>query len=180
MNRRRRALLALPAAVWPLSALTQPADMIAFTDPTYGYSVRVPRDWKPMPRSGDESAPRLTLTSPSKAVLFISVNRLAKAVRGRSEFEAIGESVVDPLVAHMLKTFRATDGGVRKKKDISDAQSLRFWEGTSTLSLVMLSLHAVRIGTDSLVNIVYVSRGAPPGEGRIVDAVLASLRFTPP
>ena len=156
-----------------------------FTDPVYGYSVRPPADWKPYPRTSSKGEPllRLSLSTPRKNTLILSIERLPRSVVNHSEFEQIAQSYVDPVVTAYLKSFEITRILSEKKEDQSDRQSMRFWQGTSALHAslapaVVLSSHAIRYGSNLMVNIVYVSGDDSTEEARSVDAVMSSLSFT--
>jgi len=155
-----------------------------FTDPVYGYSVRLPADWKPYPRTSSKGEPavRLSLATPRKNTLLISVCRLPRSVRNHSEFEEIAKSYVDPVVAAYLKSFEITKILGDKKEDQSDRQSMRFWQGTSALHAsiapaMLISSHTVRYGSNLMVNVVYVSGDDSIDEIKAVDAVMSSLSF---
>jgi hypothetical protein len=107
---------------------------------------------------------------------------LPKAVRGRSEFETIGANQVDGIVEHFLDSFGIAPVLAEQKEDRSDAASLRFWQGTSAMRAsvgptAVLSLHAVRFGSNVLVSIFYVTSDNSVPDVRAVDAVMASLDF---
>ena len=186
----RRAVLAFPVALvagtdpaWAQSRPQLPpaSDTDTFTDPIYDYSVRVPRGWKPLTgKTRSDSPQRIALWSPNKNLLIIAVNRLPRPVRGRPEFEAIGQGPVDEIVKGYLGSFGVTAVLGEKKEDHSDDESLRFWQGTSgvrtdNVPVMVLSLHAVRIGSGVLVSIVFVSTTNSSSDVRAVDAVMRSL-----
>ena len=79
-----------------------------FTDSVYGYSLRLPSDWKPYPRRSSKGEPplRLSLSTPSKNMLIVSVKRLPGPVANHSAFERIARTYVDPVVAAYLKAFK--------------------------------------------------------------------------
>jgi hypothetical protein len=172
----------------PAALQFQPAPQTGtkeFTDPVYGYSVRLPAAWKPYPRTSSEGEPpqRLSLSTPRKNTLIVSVYRLPRSVVNHSEFEQIAQSYVDPVVTAYLKSFEITRVLGEKKEDHSDRQNMRFWQGTSALHASiapakLLSLHTIRYGSDLMVNIVYVSGNDSIEEVRSVDAVMNSLSFT--
>jgi hypothetical protein len=59
---------------------------------------------------------------------------------------------------------------------------MRLWQGTSALHAsiapaMLISLHAIRYGSDFMVNIVYVSGEDSKEEVVAVDAVMNSLSF---
>jgi hypothetical protein len=153
-----------------------------FRDPVYGYSLRLPSDWKPYPRSSSKGEPtlRLSLSTPRKNTLIVSVYRLPRSVSNNSEFERIAQNYVDPVVATYLKSFEITRILGEKKEDHSDQQSMRFWQGTSGLHAsiapaMVISSHAIRYGSNLMVNIVYVSGNDSIDEVRSVDTLMNSL-----
>jgi hypothetical protein len=161
----------------------QESTTLAFTDSRYGYSLRIPTVWKPSDRTvKTEALQRLMLYTPNKNTLIVSVYRLPGAVTRSSDFELIGNTYVDSVVSAYLKAFDITMPVREKKVNKSDAQSMRFWQGTSALHVValamVLSLHAIKYGSDVMVNIVYISGNNSRQEVRAVDALMDSLSFT--
>jgi hypothetical protein len=157
----------------------------AFTDPRYGYSLQIPAAWKPSDRTlKTEALQRLMLDTPNKNTLIVSVYRLPRAVTRSSDFELIGNKYVDSVVSAYLKSFDITMPlGGEKKENKSDVQSMRFWQGTSALHAsfapaMVLSLHAIKYGSDVMVNVVYISGHDSRQEVRAVDALMDSLSFT--
>lgn len=153
-----------------------------FRDPVYGYSVSLPAGWKPYPRTASPGEPpnRLTLITPGKGILIVSVKRLPQPVTRHSEFEGIGQTHVNRVLDAYLKALNVTSLG-DQKDDKSDATSMRFWQGTSGLRAsspaMVLSLHAIPYGSAFMVNIVYVGSGNSKEEIRAVDALMSSLSF---
>jgi hypothetical protein len=154
-----------------------------FTDPTYGYSIRIPASWKSYRRDAPgEPQQRLSLVTPNRNVLIVSVYRLPRPVKGQVDFEYVGSSHVDAIV----KTYRSSHGLTEvvgeKKDNQSDSRSLRFWQGTSAFHesmapAMLISLHTVSFGSDVMVNIVYVSGNDSTEEVKAVDALMNSLSF---
>ena len=131
------------------------------------------------------------LDTPNKGILIVSVYRLPHAVTRSSDFELIGNKYVDSVVNAYLKAFDITIPLGDKKENKSDAQSMRFWQGTSALHAsfapaMVLSLHAIKYGSDFMVNVVYINgssldsirEGPIKQEVRAVDALMDSLSFT--
>jgi hypothetical protein len=152
--------------------------MREFTDPIYGYSIRYPTASKPYLRTTSKAEPpaRLTLCTLNKSMLIVSVYRLPQSVTSHSEFELIGRDHVESVVDAYLKSFNLTNLG-DKKEGHSDLRSMRFWQGTSAGIGILISLHAIRYGSDFMVNIVYVSGDRSKEEVVAVDAVMNSLSF---
>ncbi len=160
------------------------ADTKGFTDPIYGYSLRLPAAWKPYPRTSSkaEAPVRLSLSTPEKNTLIVSVYRLPRSVNGHSEFERIARDYVQPIVDAYLKSFDITKILGEKKDDQSDRRSMRFWQGTSALHAsiapaVLISSHTIPYGSDLMVNIVYVSGNDSNEEVKALDAIMSSLSF---
>jgi hypothetical protein len=154
-----------------------------FADARYGYSLRLPADWKPYERTFTmESIQRLILSTPNKNTLIVSVYHLPRVVTKSSEFEQIGNGHVDAVVNAYLKAFDITTTLGEQKENKSDAESMRFWQGTSALlasaaPALVLSLHAIKYGSDVMVNVVYVSGQVSEQEVKAVDALMDSLSF---
>jgi hypothetical protein len=154
-----------------------------FTDTTYGYSVRLPIAWMAGAGTSEaESSERLSMSTPNNNRFIISVYRLPQAVASQSEFEPIGQQHVDPVVSAYVDAFSIVTIMGEKKENKSDQVSMRFWQGTSGIDVysrpaALLSLHAIRYGSDLMVNIVYLSYNTSLEEVREVDALMDSLSF---
>ena len=185
------AALALISSLSPSASLAEPhaphfqrvqtTDTREFNDPIYGYSVRFPASWKPLSRDSKSEPPsRLALYTPDKGILIISVHRLRRAVTVSAKFEQIGHDYVDPVVKVYLESLNITMILGSQKRDHSDDRSMRFWQGTSAVNAVLVSLHAIQYGSDFMVNIVYASGNKPnlKDEIRALDALMNSLSFT--
>lgn len=155
-----------------------------FTDPVHGYSVQVPASWKPSLRRSmtGEPSKRISLLTPQKNILIVSVSRLTSPVRSRSQFEVVGRKYVDPVVRTYLKAFNMTALG-DQKEDKSDDRTMRLWQGTSGIHTsgapaMLISQHAIRYRTDVMVNIVYFAGGMGSREEvAAVDRIMNSLLF---
>src|SRR5262245_21447804 len=165
----------------PQPSISSAPDTRMFTDPVYSYSVRVPSDWRINPEEIDKKRnQRLSLVTPQKNIFLVSIDRLPEAVTSQSEFETIGQSYLDPIIERYVKAVSLLEGP-RNTEDKSDQNSMRFWQGTSTLQAALISLHAVPFGSDVMVNLVYVCY-SPQGqetldEVKALDNVMASLSF---
>ena len=152
--------------------------MRQLTDSVYGYSLRVPTGWVPHQRTADgEPLQRQCFLTPNQNLIIVSVSRLPQAVRHDSEFERVGNRHVDPVVAAYLRSLKLPKAMGQQKAKHSDVQSMRFWQGTSTLVGMVISLHAIRYGSTVMVNVVYVAGRSVAEEVRAVDDVMASLSF---
>jgi len=153
-----------------------------FTDAQYGYSLRVPPTWKPYTaQHPPQTTGRLSLATPTKSSLLVSVSRLPRRITRTSDLAVVGASYVDPVVKAYFKLFDLVSLA-DQKDDWSDAGSMRLWQGTSAThsglpGAVLLSLHAIRYGSDTMINIVYVSGANSADEARQVDAAMKSLTF---
>ena len=110
------------------SAVKPPPEMRTFTDPDYAYSLRVPRAWRT--NLADANAGRsyhLSLVTPQQNRFFVTVLRLPIFVTRRTPVETVGQTYVDPMLQHYLKSF-GLRSGIRKTDDQSDAQSMRLWQ----------------------------------------------------
>ena len=159
----------------------QSSDTQEYTDRIYKYSLRFPASWKPYSRETKWSEPpaRLNLITPDKGTIVVSVYRLPRVVVASSQFERIAHDHVDSIVNSYLESFNIPMILGSQKRDYSDERSMRFWQGTSSVIGVLVSLHAVRYGSDVMVNVVYIS-GDKPNQGdeyRAVEAVMSSLSF---
>src|SRR5437868_6825119 len=74
-------------AAAPRIQRAQLTDTNEFTDPIYGYSLNLPTTWKPYPRTSSEAEPpkRLSLSTPNKNTVIVSVYRLPRAITRHSE-----------------------------------------------------------------------------------------------
>jgi len=157
-----------------------------FTDAAYGYSVRIPGSWKRLAKTATEDPmQRLGFVTAQKSTVIVSIHRLRQAVTRQSTFESIAEEQVDPVVSSYRQAYGLTTILGEDKQDRSDDQSMRFWQGTSALHQgvapgVLISLHAIKYGSNTMVNIVYVNGGGAPDEIREIDSVMNSLSFTSP
>jgi hypothetical protein len=157
---------------------------LPFTDAQYGYSLRVPPSWKPYAgRQPAQTTARLSLGTPTNSSLLISVSRLPRRITRGTDLAVVGETYVDPIVNAYFKVFDLMSIA-DQKADWSDAGSMRLWQGTSAThsgipGTVLLSLHAIRYGSDTMINIVYVSGANSALEVRQVDIAMKSLAFVP-
>jgi hypothetical protein len=157
-----------------------------FADPVYAYSIRLPVSWKPYSRASRGEPPqRLSLSTPNNNTFIVSVYRLPQTVTSLSEFETIGRDYVDPIVTAYRTSFDVTTFWGDKKENQSVPESMRFWQGTSGIDVyarptMILSLHAIRYGSDLMVNVVYISGNDSTEEVAAVDAAMNSLSFASP
>lgn len=153
-----------------------------FTDAQYGYSLRVPPSWKPYSaQHPPQTNGRLSVATPSKSSLFVSVSKLPRRITKGTDLAVVGETYVDPVVKAYFKLFDLVSIA-DQKDDWSDAGSMRLWQGTSAThsgipGTMLLSLHAIRYGSDTMINVVYVSGSDSAAEVRQVDAAMKSLAF---
>jgi hypothetical protein len=154
-----------------------------FTDPAFAYSIRFRAAWQSHSRtSAEEPLQRLSLSTPNSNIFIVSAYRLPQTVTSHSEFETIGRDYVDAIVNAYRKSFDLTSFMFDKKEDQSDRVSMRLWQGSSCIDVysrpaMLLSLHAIRYGSDLMVNVVYVSGHDSLEEVRDVDAAMKSLSF---
>jgi hypothetical protein len=157
------------------------SDSQAFSDPTFAYSMHLPRDWRPVTNLAEGKVVRLSMVTPAGDRFIVTVDRLPERVTRASKFEEVGEQYVTPIVERFMRVFKLMDGA-RKTDDRSKADSLRFWEGTSTFGpevgpTMLLSLHAIRFDSDVMVNLVYVSTHNSTDDVQAVDRIMDSLSF---
>jgi len=159
----------------------QRTDGQAFSDPTYAYSLRLPRDWEPVANLAQGKVIRLSVVTPARNRFIATIDSLDRRVTRASRFETIAETYVDPIVMRFLRVFKLMDGP-RKVDDHSKPDSMRFWQGTSAFGeetgpAMLLSLHAVRFGSNVMVNLVYMSTHSSKEEVQAVDRIMDSLTF---
>lgn len=153
-----------------------------FTDAQYGYSLRVPPAWKPFAgQQPAQTTARLSVATPTKSSLLVSVTRLPRRITKATDLAVVGNTYVDPVLKAYFKLFDLVSLA-DQKDDWSDADSMRLWQGTSAThagipGTMLLSLHAIRYGSDTMINIVYVSGSDSAAEVRQVDAAMKSLAF---
>ena len=153
-----------------------------FTDAQYGYSLRVPPSWKPFTvQQPPQTTGRLSVVTPTKSSLLVSVSKLPRRITRTTDLALVGNTYVDPVVKSYFKLFDLVSIS-DQKDDWSDAGSMRLWQGTSAThaglpGAVLLSLHAIRYGSDTMINVVYVSGANSVDEVRQVDAAMKSLTF---
>jgi hypothetical protein len=150
-----------PPEAPPPSAATPTPDGQAFSDATYGYSLRLPGDWEPVTNLAAGKVIRLSVVTPAHNRFIATIDALDQPVTRASKFETVGETYVDPIVMRLLRVFKLPDGA-RQTDDHSKPDSMRFWQGTSTIGettgpAMLLSLHAIRFDSDVMVNLVYMS-----------------------
>lgn len=175
----------LLSIVVPVESFAQarggPTGTEEFIDAPYGYSVRIPRGWGPAHRASTaDQLQRLGVSTPTGNRLFISVRHLGRAITRHAEFERIAHDHVDPVIKQYLTFFKSAQVLGDQKEDKSNADAMKFWQGTSFLNVSMqpgmlLSLHAVRYGSNVMVNVVYVSFTQSQEEVRAVDVLMNSL-----
>jgi hypothetical protein len=160
-------------------ALTQ-----VFTDRANGYSVRYPATWKAQPAADRSSPLVLTLVSPLNARLFVSVYPLpSRVVRYSSTLlERIGHDHVDTVVSYYKTQLKVKTVLREQPEDHSDERAMIFWQGTSAIDgsgndWAIVSTHAIRYGTATMVNLVYVGNAKTAEDGAAMDAVMGSLSF---
>ena len=153
-----------------------------FTDAQYGYSLRVPPGWKPFTgQQPPQTTARLSVVTPTKSSLLVSVSKLPRRITRATDLALVGNTYVDPVIKAYFKLFDLVSIA-DQKDDWSDPGSMRLWQGTSAThsglpGAVLLSLHAIRYGSDTMINIVYVSGANSVEEVRQVDAAMKSLAF---
>jgi hypothetical protein len=171
------------------TAKTEPpgSDTQEFTDAAYGYSVHVPKEWKRLTSAAaDDPAQRVAFVTPLKSSVIVSIHRLPQAVTQQSTFESIAEEQVDPIVSQYRQAYALTTIVGEDKQDRSDGSSMRFWQGTSALHegvgpTALISLHAVKYGSPTMINILYVHSGeGAENEMRTLDSFMNTLSFTNP
>ena len=175
----------LLAVAWPihqaeLAAQAGPAQR--FVDPIYHYSLEFPRTWKTEPPdAAAERTRRVSLLTPHLDRVEVFVSVLPITVKRGASLQTIGEQYVNPVIERYRKGFRLLSG-LSDTADHSDGASMRLWQGTSTLHesgapAMLLSLHAIKYGSSTMVNVVYVSVHQSQEEVREVDRVMDSLAF---
>jgi hypothetical protein len=160
-----------------------PSDgLVPFTDTQYGYSIRIPRGWKPHTAPHPpQTVARLGLVTPLQSSLLVSVSRLPRTITHTTDLATVGETFVEPVVNAYFKIFDLKSVA-DSKADWSNADSMRLWQGTSAThsgipGAVLLSMHAIRYESNTMINVVYVSGANSSAEAKQVDNTMKSLAF---
>jgi len=163
-----------------------PSDIEEFNDAAYGYSVQVPSSWTRLASTDSEPNERLSLATPLKSTVIVSIKQLERTVTKQSKFESIAEEEVDPIINAYRKTYQLTTIFGEDKQDRSDDASMRFWQGTSAMRggivpVALISQHAIKYGSATMINIVYVHGGEGAEEEiKTLDSFMNTLSFTNP